>query len=395
MNKSNPANLPAFPVIQIQTSSISLEEEPQLDIYNQEYCEDETVPFQLPPSAINITPVPAAYSPTPTVEPPSYPAPPSYPKLPPIPAAPVAPVTEQQPDSLYNREEEQEQPPQETEYEVEYEVESPQNEEQNAEEYAAYEQQEEALTPPPVPDEQDTPVESQQTDGNNEPALPAETTGYPRVAQIDLNEPPSYGYGTTGAQPAETTGYPRVAQIDLNSQDVTGGGASMSIPITMCDIQKQEEAAPQQIGFPQASFPSTPPPVPPALPTPPAKQQTATRPLGWLVAVSGPMVGYSFPILHAVTRIGRAEEMEVALCEDTDVDNEQLHLLYSAEQHSFNLVQAPNGKQITRLSQGNIIHFFPTEIKHGEILNVSRYTNLRFIPFCDDAFSWESPFTEI
>lgn len=114
----------------------------------------------------------------------------------------------------------------------------------------------------------------------------------------------------------------------------------------------------------------------------------ATHPLGWLVAISGPMVGQVFPITQPLTRIGSAAEMEVALVQDTEVDAEQLHLSYSAEQRTFSLVQSVAGKQITKLGSGSIIHFDPTEIHHGEILNVSRHTDLRFIPFCDSSFAW-------
>ena len=208
----------------------------------------------------------------------------------------------------------------------------------------------------------------------------AETTGYARVEQIDLNQQPGYlaDYGYAPAQNAAN--YRPVQPIDIAPvQAPTGHHA---VPISMCSLHQQPSYAPPQ----QPKLP----PLPPMYQQPPVPQTAvAMRPLGWLVAISGPMMGQAFPITQQVSRIGRAAEMEIALVLDAEVDDEQLHLIYSAQQRTFSLVQAPAGKQITTVSNGNIIHFGPTDIGHGEILNVSRLTALRFIPFCDNTFSWE------
>lgn len=458
-----------LPVIQIQTSTISLQEEMQQASINNAYSEDETMPFQVPTAAVNYaeTNAEGEYGEQETMPFQTYPP---VVNITDIPPADEAAGQNFAPSFAVNAEAatgfEQvaagydEQPP--------FIPSNFDNEPPGTAETTGYAHIRKIAINNITNDEQQQP-------GYGYP-IPAETTGYARVEQIDLNQQPDY-QGTNGYTPeaapgsymppiepiplnrdadftaghayeppaevadyaqqvghlnlypqptlpaggayapaAETTGYTKVEQIDLNRQPdyLAGNGhapaapapnypptqattARQAVPISMFNLQQQAvQAPPQQMPNlpPLPPLPPMPamPPVPPvpAQPAPPAAVHTAiaTHPLGWLVAISGPMVGHAFPITQQLTRIGSAAEMEIALVQDSEVDAEQLHLLYSAEQRSFSLMQAPVGKQITTLSNGNIIHFQPTDIGHGEMLNVSRHTVLRFIPFCDNTFSW-------
>lgn len=109
---------------------------------------------------------------------------------------------------------------------------------------------------------------------------------------------------------------------------------------------------------------------------------------GWLVAISGPMQGHSFPIRYGYNHIGRSSNCTIALTEDPAVSEEQLLLVYNRKRKIFLLDKSPLTHQVTELADGDIVTK-EMDLPPFEHLILTPETTLRFVPFCGDNFSWD------
>ncbi len=110
-------------------------------------------------------------------------------------------------------------------------------------------------------------------------------------------------------------------------------------------------------------------------------------PLAWLVAISGPMKGKFFVITSGENYVGKARDNSICLIDDPDVSARQNCIYYDAEYAAFYIDACPYARQMTRLSDGDTVKSC-SPLEHGEILQVSPSTKLRFVPFCGETFNW-------
>ncbi len=110
-------------------------------------------------------------------------------------------------------------------------------------------------------------------------------------------------------------------------------------------------------------------------------------PLAWLVAISGPMKGQFFVITSGENYIGQARDNSISLIGDPDVSARQNCIYYDAEYAAFYIDACPYARQMTKLSDGDTVSSC-SPLEHGEILQVSPNTKLRFVPFCGETFNW-------
>lgn len=109
--------------------------------------------------------------------------------------------------------------------------------------------------------------------------------------------------------------------------------------------------------------------------------------VGWLVAVSGPMKGKSFPLGPGQNQVGREASNRVCLPEDPGVSRRgHVVITYDPRRNRFSARPGTEGSGIADLNDDLLE--IPTTLAHGDVLRLSDETSLRFIPFCDASFVW-------
>ena len=112
------------------------------------------------------------------------------------------------------------------------------------------------------------------------------------------------------------------------------------------------------------------------------------RCVGWLLAVSGPMEGKSFPLAEGRNSVGRNPGNKVVLATDDGISrNSQVFVVYDPEENVY-MVTPGDGSAIARLNGKRLD--MAAGLKHGDMITLSKKTVLRFIPACDDMFRWNT-----
>lgn len=114
----------------------------------------------------------------------------------------------------------------------------------------------------------------------------------------------------------------------------------------------------------------------------------STPTVGWLVIVDGPGKGADLAIHAGQNRIGRARTMDLVLgYGDSSVSSENHALLVYDYQNNHFFIRHGEGKNLTYLNNEPVLETKPLaafdRIKMGS-------TELIFVPFCGERFSWES-----
>ncbi|WP_395752907.1 FHA domain-containing protein [Prosthecobacter sp.] len=129
-----------------------------------------------------------------------------------------------------------------------------------------------------------------------------------------------------------------------------------------------------------------------AAPTPMSQEATdaLNSPVaGWLVVVRGPGKGMSLKIGYGVNQIGSGTENRIILdFNDPGVSRlKHAQITYSAAKRSFRIAHvdginptAVNGEEI---DAGAVV------LKKGDLIQIGS-TLLRFVPFCEEDFDWET-----
>jgi hypothetical protein len=115
-------------------------------------------------------------------------------------------------------------------------------------------------------------------------------------------------------------------------------------------------------------------------------------PVGWLAVVRGPGRGATFTLYAGVSTIGRGSDQSVQLdFGDTSISRTQhAALAYDPEQRSFYV--GHGGKaNLVRLNNRPVLSTEP--LNAGDTLRIGE-TELRFIPLCDQGFSWDDDTSE-
>ena len=106
----------------------------------------------------------------------------------------------------------------------------------------------------------------------------------------------------------------------------------------------------------------------------------------WLVEITGEEAGTSFELRTGKNFIGRGEKMDVVLKGDKSVSRERhAIILYEPKLRQF-MVQPGESRELFYLN-GNVV--LNTEIvKAYDRINIGA-TELMFVPFCGENFSWD------
>lgn len=135
------------------------------------------------------------------------------------------------------------------------------------------------------------------------------------------------------------------------------------------------------------------PPDPFKQPQPAAKEEspaqtTAMFPVGWLVIVSGPGRGASFPLHNGVSQIGRGEDQAIRLdFGDTSISrSNHAAIAYDEERDSFFLGHGGKANMV-RLNDRPVLS--TEDLQNGALVRIGE-TTLRFVALCDGTFNWSS-----
>lgn len=109
--------------------------------------------------------------------------------------------------------------------------------------------------------------------------------------------------------------------------------------------------------------------------------------VGWLLCISGPLVGRSFILKNGRNSVGRSISNRIALGEvDPSISGKaQIYVVYDPEENAYAIAPG-EGSAITRLNGKRLD--VPGELKWGDFITLSKKTSLRFIPACDARFRW-------
>lgn len=108
---------------------------------------------------------------------------------------------------------------------------------------------------------------------------------------------------------------------------------------------------------------------------------------GWLLVVSGPMKGNAHQINIGRNSVGRDVNNVVRLMNDDAISRDaQVYVIYDADYNEYAITPG-NGSAISRLNGQRLDA--TAALKHGDIISLSKKTSLRFIPACDEQFTWE------
>ena len=109
--------------------------------------------------------------------------------------------------------------------------------------------------------------------------------------------------------------------------------------------------------------------------------------VGWLVAIEGSNVGMDFRLKTGRNFIGRANDMDVALVEDSSISRDRHAIILYEPKGNVFLVQPGDAKELFYLNDKVVLT--ATEINAYDILSLGK-TKLLFIPCCSDKFTWDS-----
>ena len=124
----------------------------------------------------------------------------------------------------------------------------------------------------------------------------------------------------------------------------------------------------------------------PARPATPEPETSTNFPVGWLVVISGPGRGASFPLFSGVSQIGRGDDQAIRLdFGDTSISRtNHAAIAYDEEQDSFYLGHGGKANMV-RLDDRPVLS--TEDVKNGALIRIGE-TTLRFVAFCDGTFNW-------
>ena len=129
------------------------------------------------------------------------------------------------------------------------------------------------------------------------------------------------------------------------------------------------------------------PPVPGYVPpTEPAKRDTYSFVVGWLVATKGPYEGRSFEVHHGNTTIGRTIG-DILLTLDSSITGDRHAEITYDVRHCRYFLVARNARNNIYVDDNIVINGSNVELKPYSEVDLGD-SSFRFVPFCTDAFKW-------
>jgi pSer/pThr/pTyr-binding forkhead associated (FHA) protein len=107
--------------------------------------------------------------------------------------------------------------------------------------------------------------------------------------------------------------------------------------------------------------------------------------VGWVVATDGLHKGQDFPLKAGKNFIGRSEDMDISLEDKTISRDRHAVIVYDPKSNVF-LVAPGDARELFYLN-GEVV-LATQQIKAYDVISLGK-TQLTFVPFCNDTFSWE------
>lgn len=108
--------------------------------------------------------------------------------------------------------------------------------------------------------------------------------------------------------------------------------------------------------------------------------------VGWLVCISGEMLGKAFELKNGKNFIGRSRAMDIVLEGDPNVSREK-HAIVTYEPHGRVFFAQP-GESRELFYVDNKVVLVNVEMKDRCVLQIGK-TELMFVPLCGSDFSWD------
>ncbi len=122
--------------------------------------------------------------------------------------------------------------------------------------------------------------------------------------------------------------------------------------------------------------------------------------VGWLLAIRGPNKGRSYEIFPGQNSVGRSEKCVVTITADSSVSSTQCIVGFDHIGKEYFIAGNPEARAITRVNGKRLSGQGELPLIHGSIITLSDDgktpdgkvlpgTVLRFVPACDEQFSWD------
>lgn len=106
---------------------------------------------------------------------------------------------------------------------------------------------------------------------------------------------------------------------------------------------------------------------------------------GWLVCISGPEKGRDYRIYHGINKLGRGNDMDIVIREDTRISREKVcDIIYDMKSNKFYIRPSTNGM----IYIDNNMISEPRELVTGDTFTIGEST-FEFIAFCRGDKKWE------
>ncbi len=108
--------------------------------------------------------------------------------------------------------------------------------------------------------------------------------------------------------------------------------------------------------------------------------------VGWLVCIEGAEKGKDYRIEAKNNSIGRSEKMDICIKGDTTISRDNhARLAYDVKHNAFHLIPAESTNGIYINDEPAYI---PTKLNAGDLIEFGE-SKFRFVPFCDESFTWQ------
>ncbi len=109
--------------------------------------------------------------------------------------------------------------------------------------------------------------------------------------------------------------------------------------------------------------------------------------VGWFVVVKGPGIGRSVPIGAGMNMVGRDDNVRMSLPFGDKLisGKDHVRVIYDDESRQF-LIAPGSGTNITKMNKRIVAT--PLELTEHAVIELSKRTHVRFVPFCNESFDW-------
>ena len=107
--------------------------------------------------------------------------------------------------------------------------------------------------------------------------------------------------------------------------------------------------------------------------------------VGWFVCIKGSHLGEDFRIVSGRNYIGRDQDMDICLSGDNTVSRKKHAVVIYSPKDNLYFAAPGDSKELFYVDGQLVINSI--ELKRGSLLQIGD-VELRFVPYCDEQFSW-------